>query len=187
VLAGGLVKVIEPLVERELNTKARERLDLYAMLVPYRLRVTLRELDQETLARIRTRRQELRKAEREEKLEKVRSYLKAGLSLENIRVAPGERFGQAVTGVFGTIVNRGARTLRKVEIRVYFLDAQRSRIGEKDYMPVLVTDFSFGDSSPLRPGYRKDFSYSVGKDAPTGWAKAVEVEIVGVEFAEGSS
>jgi hypothetical protein len=92
-LAGSLVKIIEPLVEHELNTKAREKLDLYAMLVPYRLRVTLKEPDQETLARIRARREELRRAEREQKLEKGRSYVREGLSLENIRVAPGERFG----------------------------------------------------------------------------------------------
>ena len=186
-LAGGLVKVIEPLIERTLNTKAREKLDLYAMLVPYRLRVTLREPDQKTLARIRARREELRKAEREQKLEKVRSYVKEGLSLENVRVAPGERFGQAVTGVFGTIVNRGARTLRKVEVHVYFLDVHRRRIGEKHYVPVLVTEFSFSANTPLRPGYRKDFGYSVDNDAPTGWAKAIEAEIVGIEFAERSS
>ena len=107
------------------------------MLVPYRLRISLKDPDPETLARIRARRGELRKAEREWKLEQVRAYVKEGLSLENVRVAPGERFGQTVRGVFGTIVNRGARTLRKVEVRVYFLDADRRRIGEKDYAPVL--------------------------------------------------
>jgi len=186
-LTGGLMKVIEPLAERELNTKAREKFDLYAILVPYRLRITFKDPDSAMLERIRARREELRKAEDERKLEKVRSYLREGLTLEDVQVAPGERFGRTETGVFGTIVNQGQKTLRKVQVRVYFLDAAGRRIGEKDYIPVLVSQFSFGNNTPLRPGYRKDFGYSVHEDAPTGWAKRVEAEIVDIEFAEETS
>ena len=90
----GLVKIIEPIAERELNTKAREYFDLYAMLVPYRLRVSLKEPDAQTIARIRTRQEERRKAEEKLKREKVLSYIREGLSLEEVRVSQGKRFGQ---------------------------------------------------------------------------------------------
>ena len=49
---------------------------------------------------------------------------------------------------------------------------------------MLVTQFATGDNTPLRPGYRKDFGYRVEDDAPSGWAKRVEAEVVRVEFAD---
>jgi hypothetical protein len=55
-----------------------------------------------------------------------------------------------------------------VTVRVYFLDGSGRRIGEKEFSPVLVTEFSFDDNTPLRPGYRKDFGYNVEDDAPSG-------------------
>lgn len=38
-LGGALAKALEPSIERELNLQARESYDLYAMLLPYRVRV----------------------------------------------------------------------------------------------------------------------------------------------------
>lgn len=38
-LGGALAKVIEPAMERDLNLRARENYDLYAILLPYRVRV----------------------------------------------------------------------------------------------------------------------------------------------------
>lgn len=69
-------------------------------------------------------------------------------------------------------------------IRVFFLDNAGRRIGEKDFSPVLVTEFSLGDNTPLHPGYRKDFGYNVEDDAPSGWAKKIEAEIADIEFLE---
>lgn len=40
VLSGALARSLEPSIERELNTRAREQLDLYGMLLPYRVRVS---------------------------------------------------------------------------------------------------------------------------------------------------
>ena len=118
-------------------------------------------------------------------LRSLRNYISSSLSLENLRVADGEKFGQRVDGVFGTIVNNGTKTLRKVTIRVYFLDNDGTRIGEKDFSPVLAGGlFSFVDDSPLRPGYRKDFGFNVEDDAPSGWARRVKGEIAEVEFSE---
>jgi hypothetical protein len=86
--------------------------------------------------------------------------------------------------VFGTIVNSGPKSLREVTVRIYFLDRIGRRIGEKDVFPVLVTEFSIGDNTPLRPGSRKDFGYNVQDYAPSGWSKRIEAEIVDLELLE---
>ena len=187
-----MIKAIGPgFFERELNTRAREHYDFYTMLVPYRVRISTEPANPDTTARIlkereKRRTDEIRAASEAEaaRLQSVRTYVSSNLSLEGVRIAAGERFGQTVDGVFGTIVNDRADSFRKVTVRVYFLDSAGVRIGEKDYAPVLVTMFSIGDNTPLRPGYRKDFGYSVEDDAPSGWAKKVEAEIVDLEFLE---
>jgi len=43
VLGGALAKAIEPTIERDLNTRARELFDLYAMMLPYRVKVIVAE------------------------------------------------------------------------------------------------------------------------------------------------
>jgi hypothetical protein len=42
--------------------------------------------------------------------------------IENFKVGEGERFGETVPGVFGTIINKGNKTLTEVKITVFFLD-----------------------------------------------------------------
>lgn len=191
-LGEAMIQSIGPgFIERELNTHAREQFNVYAMLVPYRVRIATEPASPEVVERIRDERERRREEEARaramaeaERLEETRAYVTENLSLENVRVAPGERFGRRVEGVFGTIVNHGADSLRKVTVRVYFLDSAGQRIGEKEYSPVLVSDFSFGDNTPLRPGYRKDFGYNVEEDAPSGWDKRIEAEIIRVEFLD---
>lgn len=191
-LGQAMIQAIGPgFLERELNTRARERYDVYAVLVPYRVRVSTELASAEAVARMREEREKRRadearaKAEAEaERLRSIRAYVSSNLSLERMRVAAGEHFGRTVDGVFGTIVNNGAKALRKVRVRVYFLDNVGRRIGETDFSPVLVTEFSIGDKTPLRPGYRKDFGYNVEDNAPSGWAKKIEAEIVDIEFLD---
>ncbi len=191
-LGQAMIQAIGPgFMERELNTRAREQYDLYSVLLPYRVRISAAQASPEAASRMREEREKRKaqeaqaKAEAEAKrLRSVRAYVSSDLSLERVRVAAGEHFGRAVDGVFGTIVNKGAKALRKVTVRFYFLDSAGRRIGEKDFSPVLVTDFAIGDNTPLRPGYRKDFGYNVEDDAPTRWSKRVEAEIVDVEFLE---
>jgi septal ring factor EnvC (AmiA/AmiB activator) len=102
-------------IERELNNRAREQYDLYAVLVPYRVRISTEPDSAEAVARMREKREKRRaagaraKAEAQaERLRSIRAYVSSNLSLESVRVAPGERFGRTVDGVFGTIVNNGA-------------------------------------------------------------------------------
>jgi hypothetical protein len=84
--------------------------------------------------------------------------------------------------VFGTIRNRGDSTLTRVEITVYFLGSDGKAIAEKQLTPVLVTQFSFSDKGPLKPGYVRDFGYSVKDDIPSGWGRKARAEITRLEF-----
>lgn len=86
--------------------------------------------------------------------------------------------------MFGTIVNHGPDTLRSVTVRVYFLNSAGQRIAAKDFSPVLITESSFGDNTPLRPGSRKDFGYSVDDATPSSWARQIEAEIVDLAVLE---
>jgi len=84
--------------------------------------------------------------------------------------------------VFGTIRNHGDSTLTRVEITAYFLGADGKAIGEKQFSPVLVTQFSFSDKGPLKPGYIRDFGYVVRDDAPSGWGRKARAEITSIRF-----
>ena len=129
-------------------------------------------------------------------LEKIKDEIKSfkekqayieKVALRNFRVSQGKKygFGDPVPGIFGTIVNNGDRTLKEVEITVYFFDKNGTIVGEEDFHPVLVSEFSFGDDNkPLKPNYVKDFGYSVEDYAPSSWAGKVKGEITNIEFAE---
>lgn len=86
------------------------------------------------------------------------------------------------TAVFGEVKNTGDRTLKKVEITIYCLGSDGKPVFEKTSAPVLVTEMGFGDSNqPLKPGYSRQFGVKMD-DAPSDWAKKVDVKVTGVEF-----
>ena len=220
-MAEMLIQNIGPgMIERELNIAARERFNLYAILMPFSVKIETipaspeaveqakiehqeqmeqlefereraleefqreRELAQAKLQREREERERRRNAELAEQQNIKDSYINNSVTLENVRVSQGEQFGLPVEGVFGTIVNNGDRTLNKVSVTIYFLNDQGQRIGEKTYSPVLVSTFNFGDNTPLRPDYRRDFGYSVEDDAPSNWSKRVEAMVSDIEFED---
>ena len=118
--------------------------------------------------------------------EEKQAYIK-NVALKDFKVSEGKKygFGKAVPGVFGTIVNNGNRALKKVEITVYFLNDKGSVIGEEDFHPVLVSEYSYGgDNKPLKPNYVKDFGYSVEDYAPSSWSKKAKAKITDIEFAK---
>ena len=85
-------------------------------------------------------------------------------------------------GVFGEVKNTGDSTLKEVEITVFCLGPDGKPVFEKQYHPVLVTEFGFGDSNqPLKPGYVRKFGVKLD-DAPAEWTKKVEVKVTAVEF-----
>jgi len=85
-------------------------------------------------------------------------------------------------GIFGELKNMGDRELTEVEITIYFLDKNDKPIFEKNYNPVLVSEFSFGDEGkPLKPGYSRKFGVRAD-DAPSEWSKKVQVKVTDIEF-----
>ena len=85
-------------------------------------------------------------------------------------------------GFLGEIKNLGDRTLKEVEITIYFLDKNNKSIFEKIYRPVLVTEFSFSDNDPLKPNYSRKFAYYTTDDVPSEWAKKVNAKVTNIEF-----
>jgi len=99
--------------------------------------------------------------------------------IRNVRVGKGEL---SETGVFGDVKNTGDRTLKKVEITIYCLGPDGKPVFERTYLPVLVSEMSFGDSNqPLKPGYSRHFGVKMD-DAPSEWTKKIDVKVTSVEF-----
>lgn len=88
-------------------------------------------------------------------------------------------------GVFGKIKNTGNKTLKEVELTIYFLDKNGQRIYEDKYYPVLTSSLNFtGDGDkPLKPNYIVDFGYKTD-DVPSEWAKKIEAKITNIEFED---
>lgn len=88
-------------------------------------------------------------------------------------------------GVFGELKNNGDRILAKVEITIYFLDAQGNPVSEKTYTPVNegAQNFGMSDTSALKPRYARKFGYKAD-EAPSDWSKKVRVEVTKVGFAK---
>lgn len=159
-LGNSLIKGLTPApIANALNVRARQSFDVYAMLIPYCVAVDMLpplnheagtpeaakpgaespvDLEdrrrEELMAELLRDREERQAKEREEvrlREEKL-AYMQGQVALENERVDKGSRFGREVVGVFGTLVNKGERTLQKVKVRVYFLDSAGRRIGEEE-------------------------------------------------------
>ena len=116
-------------------------------------------------------------------------YIKNSLVLKDIKVSEGygqfdvPGYSEAKKGAFGNIKNTGSKSIGLLEITIYFLDSNGSRIGEKS-LGVINTEQIFESTPPLKPNYSKDFGYVIEKDAPSDWAGKIEVEISKIKFAE---
>jgi hypothetical protein len=97
------------------------------------------------------------------------------------------KVGQSIfsePGIYGEVKNLGNRTLKEVEITIYFLDHNGNKVHEKTYHPVLVSQYSFGESgTPLKPGYSRPFGVKAS-DAPSEWAHKVQCIVTDLEFME---
>ncbi len=92
-----------------------------------------------------------------------------------------------IPGVEFKLKNSGDRTLKKVEVTVYFKAADGSIIAEEDYNPVLVTKYSFGDNKPLKPNYiwqMERGKFYKADSVPSEWKEgAASAKITDIEFA----
>lgn len=97
-----------------------------------------------------------------------------------------------IPGVEFKLRNNGDRTLKRVQVTVYFKDAAGAVIAEEEYNPVLVTEFSFGgDNKPLRPNYiwqMEHGKFYKADSVPSEWEEgSVSARITDLEFAEESA
>jgi hypothetical protein len=94
-----------------------------------------------------------------------------------------------IPGVLFKIRNNGDKSLTRVEVTVYFKDASGNILAEEDFLPVLVSEYSFsGDNKPLKAGYvwqmesRKFYS---AKSVPSEWHEgSINAAITDIEFAD---
>lgn len=95
-----------------------------------------------------------------------------------------------IPGVLFKLRNTGTRTLNKVEVTVYFKDRFGSIIAEENFFPVLVSDYSFNDHKPLKPGYvwsMEKNKFFAAKSVPTEWAEgSVDIKITDIAFEPAS-
>lgn len=94
-----------------------------------------------------------------------------------------------VPGVLFKIRNKGAKSLDKVEVIIYFKDSTGSVIAEEAFLPVLVSEYSFsGDNKPLKPGYvwqMESGKFYSAKSVPTEWNEGnIEASITDIRFSE---
>jgi hypothetical protein len=129
-----------------------------------------------------------RTAEKEKESKEEQAYIENHIELYDIEAKYHESYLDGkVPGVLFKIKNTGDRTLNKVEVVVHFKDASGSIIAEEDYFPVLISEYSFNDDKPLKPGYvwqmEKNKFYSA-KSVPSEWKEgAVDIQITEIRFA----
>lgn len=87
-----------------------------------------------------------------------------------------------------SLKNVGNRTLNKVKAVVYFKDKNDKTIFEKEYHPVLVTEYSFRNNDPLKPGYVREMEkgkYYTLDSQLTEWEEGnASLKIVDIEFGD---
>lgn len=94
---------------------------------------------------------------------------------------------ERVPGVEFKIKNKGNRTLKEVEVTVYFKDSSGTIIAEKTYHPVLVTKYSFSSNNkPLKPNYiwqMERGKFYKADSVPTEWKEGtISAKITNIEF-----
>lgn len=113
--------------------------------------------------------------------EEENNYLE-NLEIQNLNVTMGygeydmPQYDDPKPAVEGKIKNLGDKTISEVELTIYYLDSSGNRISETRYYPVNANSI-YGDDSPLKPNYERDFGYIVDEDAPSDWDREIEAEI----------
>jgi hypothetical protein len=116
--------------------------------------------------------------EKIQKLETFKIY-KDKVTIKNLRAAKSI-IGD--WGVYGEVKNLGDQSLKKVGIRIYFLDKNKNPVHESSCYPLFITSQSYGkDAEPLKPNYSRTFGCKAD-NAPSDWAKKVRAEIIDLEF-----
>lgn len=111
-----------------------------------------------------------------------RAYM-ANLQLKGLAVGRGDKyqFGSPNPGIFATLINKGDRTLREVEITIYFYNSKGAIASEKKLYPVSVSKYRPGrDNDPLEPKKKKKIGYLVKEFAPPTWAGKIQMKVTNI-------
>jgi len=114
------------------------------------------------------------------KLANINKAYMANLELRNLSVGKGKKylFGSPNPGVFSSLINKGNRTLKEVEITLYFYNGKGAIISEKKLYPVSVSKYRPGrDNDPLGPNSVKKVGYLVKEFAPASWGGKVQMRV----------
>jgi hypothetical protein len=115
-------------------------------------------------------------------------YIAQNLRLYDFNARYFESYEGRRPGVRFKIKNNGPRTLNRVKVRVVFMDGDGNPIGEEEYDPVFVSEYSFGDNdTPLRPNYiwqQEPNRFFTASSIPSEWAEGrATATITDIEFA----
>lgn len=118
------------------------------------------------------------------------AYIDNKLKLYDFEARYFDAYDGQKTGVNFKIKNNGDRTLNKVTVRVIFMDEAGKPIAEEDFTPVIVSEYSIGDNTPLRPNYiyqNERDKFWVAEHVPSEWKNGnARATITDIEFAPES-
>ncbi|MGI9271756.1 MAG: hypothetical protein ACR2QT_08280 [Woeseiaceae bacterium] len=117
------------------------------------------------------------------------AYIANGLELYEVSSGLKKTYSGTVPGVNFKIKNVGDRSLDRVEVTVYFKDANGNTIAEEDYHPVLVSEYSrSGNNTPLKPGYiwqMENNKFYTAKQVPSEWKEgSINAAITEIRFSK---
>jgi hypothetical protein len=119
------------------------------------------------------------------KLSSAKKTYMASLELKGLTVGKGKKFvfGSPNPGLFATLTNKGNRTLKEVEVTVYFYNGKGAIVSEKKLYPVSVSKYRPGrDNDPLNSKKSKKIGYLVREFAPPSWAGKVQMRVTDIKF-----
>jgi hypothetical protein len=107
---------------------------------------------------------------------------------EKIIIRNIKAYESPITGtvVDGEVKNTGDKTLKKVELTIYFLDINGNAVSETKYNPVNFYEGVWvGDrtTEPLKANYSTRL-YAYDLSPPSDWAGKVDIKITNIEFME---
>lgn len=129
------------------------------------------------------------KVQEDEDTKAKTAYIQKHLSIYDIEARYFESILDGrVPGVRFKLRNSGDRDLDMVKVTVFFKDATGAVIHEEDYTPVLVSEYSFLDSKPLKAGYvwqLEKGKFYAAKSVPSEWKEgSVDAKISDIRFTK---
>jgi hypothetical protein len=111
-----------------------------------------------------------------------KAYIDQSLALSGVRARyETDALDRTKAIVRATLKNNGEKTIKKLKVTAYFLDAEGNVISEDSYHPIL--EESVNGDSVLKPHYIREFGFKADY-VPSQWKEGkARVAITEIEFA----